>query len=39
MEFSYLNPTRIEFGQGKINTISSFIPKTTRYYLYMVVEV
>ncbi|WP_321469985.1 iron-containing alcohol dehydrogenase [Halarcobacter sp.] len=27
MEFSYLNPTRIEFGQAKISTISSFIPK------------
>ena len=27
MEFSYLNPTRIEFGQGKIATISTHIPK------------
>ena len=27
MEFSYLNPTRIEFGQGKINTISNYISK------------
>ena len=27
MEFSYLNPTRIEFGQGKIASISTHIPK------------
>jgi len=27
MEFSYLNPTRIEFGEGKIETISVNIPK------------
>lgn len=27
MEFSYLNPTQIEFGQGKISSISSLIPK------------
>ena len=27
MEFSYLNPTRIEFGEGKIATISTLIPK------------
>lgn len=30
MEFSYLNPTRIEFGQGKIQTISSHIPKDNK---------
>lgn len=27
MEFSYLNPTRIEFGKGKIATVSTHIPK------------
>jgi len=27
MEFSYLNPTRIEFGQGKISTVATHIPK------------
>lgn len=27
MEFSYLNPTRIEFGQNKIATISKYIAK------------
>ncbi|MGB5868431.1 MAG: iron-containing alcohol dehydrogenase [Arcobacteraceae bacterium] len=27
MEFSYLNPTRIEFGQNKIATISKYISK------------
>ena len=27
MEFSYLNPTCIEFGQGKIATIATHIPK------------
>ncbi|MDY3200466.1 MAG: iron-containing alcohol dehydrogenase [Arcobacter sp.] len=30
MEFSYLNPTHIEFGERKINTISTHIPKTNR---------
>ncbi|TLP34980.1 iron-containing alcohol dehydrogenase [Arcobacter arenosus] len=30
MEFSYLNPTQIEFGQGKISSISSLIPKDNK---------
>lgn len=30
MEFSYLNPTHIEFGEGKINTIFTHIPKINR---------
>ena len=35
MEFSYINPTKIEFGQGKIKKISEFIPKESRVlFLY-----
>lgn len=30
MEFTYQNPTLIEFGQGKISKISSLIPKEKR---------
>jgi NADP-dependent alcohol dehydrogenase len=30
MQFTYENPTLIEFGQGKINKIASFIPKEAR---------
>jgi NADP-dependent alcohol dehydrogenase len=30
MQFTYENPTLIEFGQGKINKITSFIPKEAR---------
>ncbi len=30
MEFSYKNPTQIEFGQGKIATISTLIPKENK---------
>ncbi len=30
MEFSYHNPTAIEFGKGKINTISNYIPKDNK---------
>lgn len=30
MQFSYQNPTLIEFGQGKINKIASLIPKDNR---------
>lgn len=35
MEFSYVNPTKIEFGQGKIEKISELIPKENRIlFLY-----
>ncbi len=35
MEFSYINPTQIEFGQGKINKISQLIAKDKRVlFLY-----
>ena len=30
MQFSYNNPTQIEFGQGKISTISTLIPKENK---------
>ncbi|MDC0933795.1 iron-containing alcohol dehydrogenase [Arcobacteraceae bacterium] len=30
MEFSYKNPTQIEFGQGKIASISNLIPKENK---------
>lgn len=30
MEFSYKNPTQIEFGQGKISTISTLVPKENK---------
>jgi NADP-dependent alcohol dehydrogenase len=30
MEFTYKNPTQIEFGQGKIATISTLIPKDNK---------
>jgi NADP-dependent alcohol dehydrogenase len=35
MQFSYINPTQIEFGQGKISKISELIPKEYRVlFLY-----
>lgn len=30
MEFSYQNPTQIEFGKGKISVVSTLIPKENR---------
>lgn len=30
MQFTYQNPTLIEFGQGKINKIASLIPQEAR---------
>ena len=30
MEFSYKNPTQIEFGQGKIASISTLVPKENK---------
>ncbi|MTI16218.1 iron-containing alcohol dehydrogenase [Rhodobacteraceae bacterium RKSG542] len=33
MQFSYLNPTRLHFGQGQISVISSEIPKDARVLL------
>mgnify|MGYP003624129619 CR=1 FL=1 len=35
MQFSYINPTQIEFGQGKISKINELIPKEDRVlFLY-----
>jgi NADP-dependent alcohol dehydrogenase len=35
MQFSYINPTQIEFGQGKISKLSELIPKEYRVlFLY-----
>lgn len=30
MQFSYVNPTQIHFGQGQISAVSSAIPSTSK---------
>jgi len=35
MEFSYLNPTQINFGKGKIASIAQSIPSDQKVLVYM----
>lgn len=37
MQFSYVNPTQIQFGQGQIQSIQSIILPIKKYLLFTVV--